>query len=654
MEYKHHLAPEDSRLPAAWSVSSTSEDPTSRLSELVMAWAKDKESGEPVYIFELGADRHGAKSGCVCYSCGLSLTAVNAGKKEWRRRPHFRHPEGAQRDSCLILSARAAAMELLRRDNRLVLPARRLGTKIIGLSGKTYDAWITTPSETVSIRAFEACDRVSAILTLDDGRQLLVRLTGSIYPREDGLIMPVIHLDVDDPRIAGFSPEQLKSKLNLLVEKGVWCGPHWDEATLVGPLHQSVVDQAVNALDWVSEAEILELGPSPTRETLLHWLAKKIIKRERRLRVPDLVLWKHEPLASNPLMAEGVWRPGQLLDLEDICLEKNLGHVRPDVFAKVADSNGVDPVFLGPLAIEITVTNGMSDERLAKIREGGLPTLEINVGLLGGDLDLEQFTQLLITETTAKKWVSHPWLDAQRRSHEDELGFLKLQSQLPVEQLGRIFLEAVEAHSTLRAKDDFGHESSERRAKALMKVRFFADALVAQGYPEAADDKLYRLQGCLLDRLISIRDDRVVGYKVESLWQIINSILCEGSSNAKWQTLYLSAIKVYNPPLSDKHLERVGEWRTSVLESLKAGESKYRRSTRFDRLLSMLFPAMADVLSKPLPGPKKSANLQEQVGDFVPKYSAKGPMWLTGEDLEIWRRRYPEAAKVWNQILKNS
>ena len=91
-----------------------------------------------------------------------------------------------------------------------------------------------------------------------------------------------------------------------------------------------------------------------------------------------------------------------------------------------------------------------------------------------------------------------------------------------------------------------------------------------------------------------------------------------------------------------------------MLDSLKAGESKYRRSTRFDRLLSMLFPAMADVLSKPLPGPQKNTNLQEQVGDFVPKYSAKGPMWLTGEDLEIWKRRYPEAAKVWDRILKNS
>ena len=70
--------------------------------ELVMAWARDRESGEPRYIGELKKEQTGQRCGCECYSCGLALEAVNAGKTEFKLRPHFRHPEGTPKQDCMV------------------------------------------------------------------------------------------------------------------------------------------------------------------------------------------------------------------------------------------------------------------------------------------------------------------------------------------------------------------------------------------------------------------------------------------------------------------------------------------------------------------------------------------------------------------------
>jgi hypothetical protein len=43
-----------------------------------------------------GPHQRGARCNCKCISCGLPLTAVNAAKTEFQKRPHFRHPEGAE------------------------------------------------------------------------------------------------------------------------------------------------------------------------------------------------------------------------------------------------------------------------------------------------------------------------------------------------------------------------------------------------------------------------------------------------------------------------------------------------------------------------------------------------------------------------------
>ncbi len=124
--------------PSQWIISVSAEMPSAEPSDLVMAWARDSTTGEPRYIGELGINQRGKRCNCECLSCGLPLVAVNAGKQTFIRRPHFRHPEGAEKDSCLVLTARAAALEALKGTDTLELPRRRQSRRVVGLSGQYY------------------------------------------------------------------------------------------------------------------------------------------------------------------------------------------------------------------------------------------------------------------------------------------------------------------------------------------------------------------------------------------------------------------------------------------------------------------------------------------------------------------------------------
>lgn len=586
---------------AHWAVTGPDASKPATLSELVMAWARDSETGQPRYIFELSAAKRGGHCGCECYSCGLPLIAVNAGKSEWRRRPHFRHPDGAQKDACLVLSARAAALETLRKHGFLTLPARRMGANITGLSGKPYSAWVTLPPEPVRISNFRAVDQVSAILTLEDGRQLKVSLTGKVDGELSGGI-PTIVLTVDDPTIAAMSPADLKSRLHLLVEQANWCG-HWNDPDLEAQAMQQARNDAEQALDWLENLEPSGVSASGTRETLLHSLAKDVLAQAGRIRLPELSACAEVRLPNGNVETRTSITPGDEVRLGAVSLEKRLGSIRPDVVAEVIGSEfpweADNPLTQGPLLVEVTVTNGIDAEREERIRAHaqGLPVLELDLSRLGGTLTKEDFIQLLVEEEAGKRWVYHPWLESENARLAAELAQLLAALNKPLDELGRQYLEAAMRHCQDKAVD----EATAALNGALDEVERCAEALAARGYPEAKDAKFCKNQGCILGRLLSIRHNKVIGYRLNTIWQVLNAILCEGEPYTMWQPLYLAALRTYRPALSEKHAQRVETWRQQVKQSLEAGEAKYRHDGRYNKLVSLLFPEMAALLRNPLP-----------------------------------------------------
>lgn len=94
-----------------------------------------------------------------------------------------------------------------------------------------------------------------------------------------------------------------------------------------------------------------------------------------------------------------------MVQLDDVVLEKGMGHTRPDVIAHMRDSS---PWEAGPILIEVTVTNAITEERMQRIRQNNLPTLEIDIRQLGGKVSRDEYARLVVDEVAGKRWLYHP------------------------------------------------------------------------------------------------------------------------------------------------------------------------------------------------------------------------------------------------------
>jgi hypothetical protein len=399
-------------------------DARQTLADLVMAWARDAVTGEPRYILELDADHRGAKCGCECPSCGKPLTAVNAAKTEFLRRPHFRHPEGAQRNECLVLAARAAALRQLHEDGWLELPRRRMSARVAGLSGEFHEAWVEMPPVRIRISQVDYRDRATAVITADDGRQLRVELTGTPgmggQLTVDGQLVPTIYLAIDDPGLAALGPEELRRRVRLVPNNLCW-HVHWDDAGLLAQAEAAARERAHFYFDDVPPWLDLPEGMDPTlrRETVLHHEVKRILEEVSRVVVPEVSVEVVVPGADGrPLHGRAVVEEEDLR-LANVELETRHGRLVPDIICETFDSKGNARHL--PLLIEVTVTNPVDEERLVRIRAAGDAALEIDLSLAGGRVNRNELKWLVVDEVVTKRWLFNPDLESQRAALEGRL-----------------------------------------------------------------------------------------------------------------------------------------------------------------------------------------------------------------------------------------
>lgn len=599
--------------------------------ELVLAWAKDAETGAPVYVRELSRDQTGLRCGCICPACGAVLEAVNAGKKagEYQQTPHFRHPDGQPRDACSILTARFAALEAFRRDGTLTLPRIRRAGSFIGISGKPYEAWINLPSRQVTIKTVSMVDVAEALLMLDDGRQIRVQLVG-IPSTDAGDVdadIPTIQIVVDDPELAALDPDTLRSKLMLLGSNGHWCS-HWPDATVTDAANKAARDLAESALDWIDPANLPADTPQELRyETLLHVLAKQILEREKRIHLPELAI------SISQVTSDGIERsashsvPREMVVLQSVKLESPIERIRPDVMAEISG-----PIFWeGPLLIEITVTNPIDDERLSRIRAVNLQTLEIDLRQFGGKLDLAGYTDLVLNRLDGKRWIHHPYIAIEQRVLSNQLAqkCSDIDAQLTKERLDRETKQAREAEQLNQFKrmleltpedlaealltariEEWGIDPSEivqKRPDNLelrISVKKAVHGLVRRGYDNDALNFLTQANPGMLDRLLSIKLDRPIGYRLNSTWQVINTIASDRPDKRCFLVFYLAAIKVYQPTISEEQQQTINQWRKTTFEGLRSlspvDQMDFRPPYQYVRIVKLLFPELLEVLTKAL------------------------------------------------------
>jgi hypothetical protein len=639
---------------------------------------------------ELDADHRGAKCRCECPSCGKPLTAVNAAKAEFMRRPHFRHPEGAQRADCLVLAARAAALRQLQREGWIQLPRRRVSARVAGLSGEFHEAWVEQPAERLRIDQVDYRDRAIALVTFDDGRTLFVDLTGTPGRPRVGESSsggaPTIYLAIDDPSLAGLDPAELLRRATLLPNEECW-QTHWNDAALLQNAERAARAKAHFYFDDApGELEIPEgLDPALRRETVLHHEVKRILEEVGRVTVPAVAIEEEVPgLDGRPLKGQWIEDEEELL-LRDIELETSYGQLIPDITCNAFADDDDGHARYRPLLIEVTVTNALDEERCARIRAAGEATLEIDLSLAGGRVNRDELQRLVVDEVATKRWVYRQDLDWQReqlrerllkqvaRQREDDAARLRWLEERRLQVLATPIGQIVDEYlgSVTRMLDATDDPAAVRAARE--EVSDAASQLALHGYPEAADDQLVG-PGGILAHVLSIRLGRAVGRRSYRVAQLLRVLQRTGVRRANL-TVYFIAARAYPLELLDEERAWLDAWAGEVRRSIQAGDAAYLRDPFYDRFLSLVFPEMASGLSKPFgkaatpaAGVRWDASREIFVRpDVAERKPARflalqprtdgsqtrlldtrpGQLWLQGRDLEAWKRAHPEAARDW-------
>jgi hypothetical protein len=526
-----------------------------------------------------------------------------------------------------------------------------------GFSGEGYEVWVEAPAERIEIRGAALHDHATALLTLDDGRELLVDLTGLREPGNDSDGRAIVTLFLSDPVIAMLGPEEIRARLRILPDIR-WCA-HWDDKALAEKGDATAKQASLDALDGWRDSEeadfISHLSPDIDpmsvqryrRETLLHREVKDILEKASSIETPGLELevtrYIPDEFAGEPddPTVRKVWlTASRRLKLAEVMLERRLGTIVPDVIATLAGPQiyvmggtatwvegdfeaDIEDDFIkawpSKFLIEVTVTHGIDAEKLGRIRELDLPTLEIDICSLRGKVTLEGLRELVVNQTIGKRWVYHPVWRYKRKMLETEIDehplnilYQERQAELrrprllatPATEWASVYLSAAIAFfdaNTRIKKEQRTHVGSMPKPSLLstdselwMKISEAAEALDVHSFPGGADTAMLDEVG-VIPRLLSIKLNRGVGYAVNTGFQVLNAIMQSGTDTKQWNTLYLMAVKTYglNAHFTQKQANLYAAWRKTMIESVESGDKTCLRSVRYDSLLSVLFPEMA-------------------------------------------------------------
>lgn len=418
-------------------------------------WAHDAANGAVRYIHDNEVVSKACS--CVCPACNLPLTPVMAGKRDAQPTAHFRHPPRTRKNSCAPVAASLAATQYLFELGYIDLPSRRISGSAQGFSGEHYTVWVELQAERRSIKQVELFDRTTAQLTLDDGRTLLVDLTGNAPTDDSPNGQALVTVALSSPELASLSMEELRTRLRIFPAIH-WCR-HWDDSVRSAEAESQARTEAIEALDaWSAEDEADFLAHAPAdldeavrgqlrRETVLHRESKAILARHKTILVPalDVSVTRHPPeelqsFEFSETSVTNTWFTTHTrLQLSDVALERKLGLIVPDVVATVDSSRRLgsglryasvsidDHVeeeeeperaahqWPGSLLVEIKVTHGIDSQKLRRIQALNEPVLEIDLSRLGGRVSIEALEDLLIHQELAKRWVHHPLLESRAR-----------------------------------------------------------------------------------------------------------------------------------------------------------------------------------------------------------------------------------------------
>ncbi|MCZ8254440.1 MAG: hypothetical protein O9327_02010 [Polaromonas sp.] len=577
---------------------------------------------------------------------------MNAGKDEVVMRPHFRHGVGFDRQGCAVHSARLAVLATLTKTGWIDLPGRRIPAQAIGLSGQAYVAPELRPRQRLRVVDLNLSDRTRALLTLEDGRELVVVLVGEPGGADPGRAVLSLELPDEEVEKVLLDPESVWDRLALIPDLVCWQSD-WKETELQKEASDAAHALAVEHIDAYAndqEAALCSALGLAGSEGLLHLLTKQVIQEESRLFVPEPGM----NAAHADRFREGGWLAFCSVRPE----EYQPGRFVPDLVATVC-ADEKHPA--SNLFIEVIVTHGIDDIKRDRLLSSGVPTLSIDFREAGGRVTRSTLRQLVIQDVSLKSWLEMSWfmrpwdpsnqvwlhraVDALKQTDLDLVGGSDSAGDL--DEIAPAYLAAVEAY-LLRRSLERGDSRSPSTWLLMEELARLADSMRRLGYPEASDDALVS-QGGILGRILAMKQNRGVGDAVDSAVQVLNALKNLRPPLTSDLSLVLIAYRVFAPPV-DPSRKWVTKWIEAVKTEIRSRNLDYLRDGVYDRLLSMLFPEMAKDLKaanllRPPTAPRVLRTKTWFLGDVQPMSNSASFVlqdtemehwWLRGSDLDRW------------------
>ena len=136
-------------------------------------------------------------------------------------------------------------------------------------------------------------------------------------------------------------------------------------------------------------------------ETALHLAAKDILAKRKEIVLPEVAV------SASYGFPRIVVAPQRRYAIAAAEVERKTGSIIPDVIVEVSARQ---------LLVEVTVTHGVDDAKLAKIRELGLSCLEIDLSDAPRALSREELEKIVVDGSAQKRWLHNVRANEARNS----------------------------------------------------------------------------------------------------------------------------------------------------------------------------------------------------------------------------------------------
>lgn len=151
-------------------------------------------------------------------------------------------------------------------------------------------------------------------------------------------------------------------------------------------------------------------------ESSLHLAAKDILSRAKKMVIPPVYV--EFPQSGKP---KELLYPEKKIDIDYVKLENRFDDIIPDIVVDSGDEH---------FFIEIYVTHPIDDEKLKKLKEKKISTIEIDLSKEKRDISVEELSDILLKASDRKSWkcnaVSDKWYQR----------FVDFSDELPLTRLG--------------------------------------------------------------------------------------------------------------------------------------------------------------------------------------------------------------------------